>query len=157
MTTIVELKHADIINQDTSLLTDMIYRHFDDLVNYPILKHTHRDIQYILLNENVLLLILLEKDKMIGYLLAYKEHLEDGRRILFVSYIFIANQYRRRGYGDRIMTYAEKYAKNNRCDGVMLIYNIENIKLVNFYEKRGYMPDLQLRRYDKHEVVYKYT
>ena len=157
MTSIVALKYSDIRDQDISLLTDMIYRQFENLSYQPKLRHTPMDIQDTLLNENVLLVLLMEKDKMIGYLLSYIEHLEDGRRILFVSYVYIAKEYRRRGYGDRLMTYVEDYAHKNKCDGVMLIYDTENVKLVHFYEKRGYMPDLQLRRYDRHEVVYKYV
>jgi ribosomal protein S18 acetylase RimI-like enzyme len=157
MTSIVALKYSDIQTQDINLLTDMIYRQFEDLSNQPKLKHTPRDIHNTLLNENVLLVLLMEKEKMIGYLLSYIEHLEDGRRILFISYVYIAKQYRRRGYGDRLMSYVEDYADKNKCDGVMLIYDTENTKLNHFYEKRGYMPDLQLRRYDQHEIVYKYV
>ena len=155
-TVIQTLTYDKIKDQNLNIMTNMIYKQFIELAEEPMLKHSQRDILDTLTNKNVVLVLLLDNNKMIGYVLSYIEHLEDGRRILFISYIYIAPKYRNRGYGDRLMTHVEKYASKHDCDGVMLIYDTDDQKLVHFYEKRGYMQDLQLRRYHRHDVFYKY-
>ncbi len=39
--------------------------------------------------------------------------------------------------------------------GCMLIFDTQQDNLVRFYEDRGYMLDINLRRYERHDVFYK--
>ena len=57
--------------------------------------------------------------------------------------------------GSRLLLEAENYGKNLNLIGSMLIFDTNKLELVHFYEKHGYMLDINLRRYERHDVYYK--
>ena len=46
-------------------------------------------------------------------------------------------------------------AQKNKCNGIMLIFDTHKNNLLHFYEGRGFMQDINLRRYEQHDVFYK--
>ena len=94
-------------------------------------------------------------NKIGAYLIGDILTLDDGRRVLFVTYLFTSKLFRRRGYGTKLMELAENKAKMFKLDGVMLMCDIENKQVYDFYLTRGYMSDLILRNYSKFEVLTK--
>ena len=50
---------------------------------------------------------------------------------------------------------AEAEAYKYKCNGVMLIFDTYDSILVRFYENRTYMLDINLRRFERHDVFYK--
>jgi ribosomal protein S18 acetylase RimI-like enzyme len=152
---IVTLTALNLKNQDMTLLVNTIYKNFLELATEPRLNHNKTEIQKTLDSEGVVLFLILHENKIIGYLLGEVMDLEDKRHVLFISYIYVAQSMRSNGLGGELMTIAENFALNNKCIGVMLIFDTHNSNLVRFYERRGYMLDINLRRYERHDVFYK--
>ena len=51
------------------------------------------------LNPEVVLLLAMDKKQIVGYLLAEIMTLEDGRKVLFISYLYVAPTMRNKGLG----------------------------------------------------------
>ena len=57
--------------------------------------------------------------------------------------------------GSEMMDMLEREGYKYKCNGIMLIFDTYNAVLVRLYENRGYMLDINLRRYERHDVFYK--
>ena len=154
---LIVLDKTDIAKQkDLSIFIDVIYNNFIELRNENRLMHTKQKIEENLKNDNSIVIIMLNDDKkIISFLTANIMMLDDRRKVLFVTYIYVAESERNKKLGSEILTKAEHIAKQNNCLGCMLIYDTHQINLVRFYEDRGYMLDINLRRYERHDVFYK--
>ena len=149
------LEYDDLISQKKDLLVDIIYNNFKDLDDEPKLNHTPESIRKTLDSKDAELIIYLDNDKIGAYLLAEITMLEDGRKVMFVSYIYVAKYLRTHSIGTQIMQMISKIAYDKYCDGLMLIYDTTQKKLRRFYDKQGFMLDFHLRRFEKHDVFYK--
>ena len=158
MTKITVLTHNDLQQQDLSLFVDIIYNNFIHLADFPKLLHTKNNIYELLRDENAFVLLTFQNqnecDKITSFVVGQKIELADRRRVLFVNYIYVAEPMRQKGLGSELMDTVETMAVNNKLNGVMLIYDTLNPKLSNFYQNRGYMSDLNLRRFEQHDVFY---
>ena len=158
MTKITVLTHEDLQQQDLSLFVDIIYNNFIHLADFPKLLHTKDNIYETLRNENVLVLLTflddIECSKITSFVVCQKIELADRRRVLFVNYIYVSEKFRNQGLGGELLDTVETIANNNKLNGVMLIFDTENPKLSHFYQNRGYMSDLNLRRFEQHDVFY---
>ena len=152
---IIKLEHPQLSKQDKTILISTIYNNFVELADEPKLMHTPDNIKRILDSKDALLLVALDLGKIVGYVLAEIMYLEDGRKVVFVSYIYVAEKYRNKYLGTELMGRIFDFGTQNFCDGVMLIYDSTNRQLRKFYEKLGFMLDFNLRRYEKHDVFYK--
>uniref|UniRef100_A0A6C0E8Y2 N-alpha-acetyltransferase 40 n=1 Tax=viral metagenome TaxID=1070528 RepID=A0A6C0E8Y2_9ZZZZ len=135
----------------------IVYYNFPDLISVPELKHTVDDILETLNKNNVLLLLCYDtKQKtVLGYLLGYNLKLNDGRHVMYISYVYVANRLRSKGVGSKLMNMCEAVADKRQCEGILLTCNTHDKKVMHFYETKGYMLDLELRRYTKHDVMFK--
>lgn len=151
------LTYSDIyVQKDLSLFIDIIYNNFEELSYNDKLLHNKEDIEKNLRSKNSVIVILTnDSDKMIGFLTANVVVLDDRRKVLYISYIYVAETERNKGIGRNLMNEAEKFANKLNCIGVMLIFDTHQPNLVKFYETRGYMLDINLRRYEQHDVYYK--
>jgi ribosomal protein S18 acetylase RimI-like enzyme len=152
---ILALTAKDLRNQDKTLLIDTIYKNFLPLATTPRLNHTKNEIQKILNSDGVILFLVLNDNKIIGYLLAEVLDLEDKRHVLFISYIYVVKFMRNKKLGCKLMSLAISYGIEHRLDGIMLIYNTSDKRLERFYDKYGFMLDFHLRRYELHDVFFK--
>ncbi len=152
---IVKLEYSDLKNQNKSLLVKIIYNNFLYLEPEPKLNHNPQAIEEILNDKNVVLFLFMHNGKIGAYLLAQIMNLQDGRKVLYISYIFVSKTFRTQGIGSKLIKNAEQYAYEKRCDGVMLIYDTRRKELRRFYDKHGFMLDFQLRRYENNDVFYK--
>ncbi len=154
---LIVLDKTDIAKQkDLSIFIDVIYNNFIELRNENRLMHTKQKIEENLKKDNSIVIIMLNDDKkIIAFLTANIMMLDDRRKVFFVTYIYVAESERNKKLGSEILTKAEHIAKQNNCLGCMLIYDTHQINLVRFYEDRGYMLDINLRRYERHDVFYK--
>lgn len=150
-----ELYSDNIKNQNMNLLTDVIYNNFIDLSSNKKLLHEKDKIYETLTSNDVFLLLVVENNKLVAYVLASIMMLNDNRKVLYISYIYVAKTHRNRGIASQCIKKIEIAAKKNRCDGIMLIFNTKDSKLFHFYETRGFMLDINLRRYEMHDVYYK--
>ena len=148
---------SDIEKQkDLSIFVDIIYNNFIELSEDNKLMHTKEKIEENLRNDNSVIIILMnDSNKIIGFLTGNIMILDDRRKVFYISYIYVAETERNKKIGSELMDIAEKIAVQNKCLGVMLIFDTYQQKLVRFYENRGYMLDINLRRYERHDVFYK--
>ena len=158
MTGITVLTHEDLQQQDLSIFVDIIYNNFIHLADFPKLLHTKDNIYDTLRDENAIVLLTFLDDpecsKLTSFLVCQKIELADRRRVLYVNYIYVAETLRHQGLGRELMDTVETIALNNKLNGVMLIFDTNNPKLSHFYQNRGYMSDLNLRRFEQHDVFY---
>ncbi len=96
-----------------------------------------------------------DDNKVIAFLTGNIIILDDHRKVFYVSYVYVAESIRDQKIGSQVLKQAEKYASENKCIGIMLIFDTHDNKLIRFYENRGYMLDINLRRYERHDVFYK--
>lgn len=152
---IVTLTAKDLKNQNKTLLINNIYKNFLELASDPRLNHSKSEIQKILDSDGAVLFLILDNNKIIGYLLGEVIDLQDLRHVLFISYIYVVKFMRNKKLGCKLMSYAISYGIEQRCDGIMLIYNTSDRKLERFYDKYGFMLDFHLRRYEPQDVFFK--
>lgn len=134
---------------------EMIYQNFIDLSDYPELKHNREELTRLVSSENAKIALIIVENKIAAYLVGETIDLVDGRRVFYVSYIFTAKKFRKQGFGSQLMEYVEELSKKFNYDGVLLTCDTENQNVYDFYLIRGYMPDLVLRKYNQHDVMFK--
>ena len=152
---IIKMEYQELKKQKKEVLVDIIYNNFGDLNDEPKLNHTPEAIMKTLNSKEVVLLLFIENGKIGGYLLGEVMILEDGRKVMYVSYIFVAKNLRTSGVGTQLLQIISKIATDKYCDGCMLIYDTTQKKLRRFYDRNNFMLDFQLRRFEKHDVFYK--
>ena len=133
--------------------TDNIYKNFIELADYPYLKHTKKEITRLLTSPNLVLYLIIYNHNIIGYALCEIIKLQDQRTVIFISYIYINQTYRHKKIGSSVMYDIKNYAMQLNLDGVALICNTDDDRIINFYYQKGYMPDMILRRYNKYDVL----
>lgn len=134
---------------------DTIYNNFKELTRYQNLKHNKKEIMRIIKSPQSVIIFKLYKGKIIGYVLGEIMKLNDGRTVFYVTYIFTSQIFRSKGIASELMNKITKIVDEKNLDGIMLTCDSENFEVYSFYEKRGFMPDLVLRTYDKFEVLFK--
>ena len=139
----------------TPKLDYMIYNNFHDLSKYPKLLHTTDEISKLLNSNDTLFYVYMYNNKIAGYVLGKAMVLNDGRQVFFISYIFVAKQFRSKGLGQFLLLYIQQLAITLNLVGIMLVCDTEDQLVYEWYLKNGFMPDLYLRRYEKHDVLYK--
>lgn len=152
---ILTLTSKDLKNQDMTLLVNTIYKNFLELSPHPRLNHTKVEIQKTLESKGCVLFLILQDNKIVAYLVGEIMDLEDTRHVLFISYIYVVKFMRNKKLGCKLMSMAISYGIDQRCDGIMLIYDTSDRKLERFYDKYGFMLDFHLRRYEQHDVFFK--
>jgi ribosomal protein S18 acetylase RimI-like enzyme len=152
---IIKLDHKDLMKQNLTMLTNVIYDNFPELIDTPNVTHSPESIRKTLESRDIVLLLAMNNNKLLGYLLGEIMILEDGRKVLFISYLFVAPSMRNNGLGKKLMFEAYEVAGNEFCDGIMLIYDTTDRQLRNFYGKLGFMLDFNMRRYERNDVFYK--
>jgi len=151
------LDNTDIAKQkDLSFFIDVIYNNFIELSEEDKLMHTKQKIEENLKSDNSIIILMLNEDKkIIGFVTANIMVLDDRRKVIFITYIYVAETERNKQLGTELLNKAELIGKQNNCLGCMLIFDTQQQNLVRFYEDRGYMLDINLRRYERHDVFYK--
>jgi diamine N-acetyltransferase len=97
-----------------------------------------------LLNDKINIFIVLEKEKeIIGFLLAYEEtkgHLpfHKKRKYIVIDNIVVDENYRNKGYGEKLLNYIIEYAKNENYNDIMLYVYRFNENAIKLYEKKGF-------------------
>lgn len=136
-----------------NLFIDIVYQNFIDLSKYDKLKHTYDDIFELIKSSRFKGFFIKDKKKIIGYLLGEVTMLSGSRNVFFISYVYISKHYRKHGLASKLLDLVISTAKKLKLDTVMLICDTEDDEVYNFYLKRGFMLDLIMRRYDRHDVL----
>ncbi len=145
----------NITLEKSKKLAEMIYLNFLDLADYPELKHNRSELTRLVTSKDSKTIFIIVKGKIAAYLVGEVMKLVDGRRVFYISYIFTSKLFRKKGFGSKLMDYVDQLVTKFNYDGVMLTCDTENEEIYNFYLMRGFFPDLVLRQYKKHDVLYK--
>lgn len=149
------IKISNLSKSQISSLSDKIYHHFIHLSKFPKLNHTINNIKQLLSNPKFFGLFILLNNEIIGYIVGSDIVLNDKRTVYYVDYIYISENNRYKKLGSKLMDIVEFRVKKLGYNGVLLICDTEDFLVYNFYLKRGYFHDTILRRYEKHDVLYK--
>lgn len=140
-------------NQNLDNLIETIYFNFLELSQYPILKHTPEEIRRLLTSPNLIMFTIFSKNNMVAYLVSEIMKLDDGRTVLYISYLYVSSKYRNTGLGHSLLNMGIQRASLLHMNAVVLIADTEDQLVFEFYMKRGFMYDPFLRRYDRYDVL----
>lgn len=155
MMSIYKIQQTDIQNKKLDIFTDVIYTSFVHLKKYTQLKHSRYEIKRLLKSQNTHIYLILVEGGIASYLISQVLELDDGRIVMFINYIFTSDKFRNQGFASTLLDEAEQYAKKNKYNYMMLTCDTNKKSVYDFYLKKGYMPDLILRTYDRFEILSK--
>jgi ribosomal protein S18 acetylase RimI-like enzyme len=137
-----------------TLLIETVYDNFINLSKHPKLNHTRENIKKILKSDNSYVIFILENKKIIGYLVAQSVLLNDGRLVFYIYYLFTSNKFRNMGIASKLLEFSKNISNKDNCIGIMLTCDTEDVKVYDFYLKKGFMPDMLMRTYNRYDVLY---
>lgn len=142
---------------DPGPLTEIVFKNFSELASKPHLQHNRDEIRRVLTNHDFVGFFVYENGKVVAYLIGEKKHLQDGRLVYYITYIFVGGKYRNKKIASRLI---EKLIE--RCEGwgigfILLTFDIKDQRLLQFYTKRGFQPDPILKNGTQHEVYSLYV
>lgn len=150
--TIRQFNGVQMRELETENFVKTVYNNFIELARYPDLNHSIREINRLITSPKTVLFFVYNGHKMIAYAIAEVLRLDDGRLVLYLSYIYVAMKYRRHGIGSALIKQVIMKANEIHVDAIILTSDTQNENLLNFYLMRGFMYDPYLRRYDRHDV-----
>lgn len=142
-------------SSNLEFFTDVIYNNFIYITEYKQLDHNKKAIYETLKNDTAQVYFIMVNKKIASYIVGKILKLNDGRRVLYISYLYTSDKFRGRGYASILLNIADKICNKNMLDGILLTCDSENTDVYNFYLNKGFMPDLILRTYQKHEIMFK--
>ena len=142
-------------NSDLRNFVETIFTNFTELLEYPDLKHNRQEIYRLLTSDNARVLLYIIDGKIASYLVGEIMNLNDGRRVFYISYLYTASRFRGKGLATNLMEQVEQIVQHENLDTTLLTCDTENSMVYNFYLEKGFMPDMLLRRNQKHEVLSK--
>jgi GNAT superfamily N-acetyltransferase len=129
-----------------------IYKNFEQLASNTKLKHSIPEIIKLFKSPNMYGFLLYDGQKIIGYLIGEFNKLKDNRTTFYISYLFIADNYRGKKLASKLVNYSIDLGKKHKLNCIMLICDTHDKFVHDFYEKKGFMLDPMLRRYERHDV-----
>lgn len=141
-----------INNPKTYIFCDIVYKNFMHISQNKSLNHNINEITRLVNSNNFVGYLAKLDKKIIAYLLGEIISLNDGRKVFYINYLYVSQYFRNSGIASDILKKAINFSKNSKLNAVMLTCDTYNNKLHNFYLKRGFMLDMVLRRYERHDV-----
>ncbi|ARF09047.1 acetyltransferase GNAT family protein [Catovirus CTV1] len=138
--------------KNTPLFVDTVFNNFSYLAKEEKLKHSFAEINKLLNSPKFKGFFIKKNNHIIGYLLGEIMNLDDGRKVYYISYLYVSHLFRKHGFASKLLSIVIDLTKNLGLNAVMLICDTENNEVHDFYAKRGFMLDMKLRRYEKHDV-----
>ena len=151
----INLITADTLSGYTcTTFANVIYNNFIHLTNYPHLKHSKKEILRLLKSKNIILYVAMTDNKISGYLLGEIIVLNDGRTVLYITYLYVATKFRKHGIASKLIDSANVYTMDKKMNGLMLTCNTHDKYVLNFYTKKGFTVDMLLKTNSQYEVFY---
>ena len=124
----------------------------------PNLGHNIDEIRRLLNDRNMISYVAYDKQgKIIAYLIGEMKHLNDGRIVYYISYLYVIPQYRNRKIGSQLIHLMIQKCKQRGTKFIMLTCDTSNKMLIAFYMKRGFIRDPILKNGKQHEVFCLYV
>jgi ribosomal protein S18 acetylase RimI-like enzyme len=144
--------------KNVDLLSKIIFLNFLYLQNEPNITFTMESIINILKSPSVITWFLLDdQDNICGYLIGKNQRLADGRYVYYISYFYITEFYRNKGYGRRMLLTCFKEIKDLNIKFIMLICK-KNSSAEKLYKSLGFSlePIVKLDN-ENYEILYIYV
>jgi len=139
--------------KNPNLLCDAIYNNFIYLSKYPNLMHTKNEIGRLLTTPDNIMYLVYDNNKMIGYLIGEYKMLNDSRYVFYISYMFILDKYRNMKLGSRLMNKIIKECSDKGIKYILLTFDSNDLKLINFYQKHGFKKDPMLGNNGNNQII----
>lgn len=153
----IKIKNMQMKNMQLNKFIEIIFLNFEELSEIKELKHSKYEIFETIMKENSLFILCMNEtlSKIIGYLIGYFIILNDQRKVFYISYIYVSKSHRNQNIGKTLLDICEKETLRNKHNGVLLTCDTTKQLVMDFYSKKGYMLDFNLRRYSRYDVYYK--
>jgi ribosomal protein S18 acetylase RimI-like enzyme len=148
----VSIKEINQMRTGIIQFADTIYNNFIHLSSKPQLQHNRQELRRLLSSHNTTSYVAYMDKTIIGYLVGETKKLNDGRFVFYISYLYVGQKYRGLKLGSKLMDLVLKKCKKEGIQFVTLTCDIDDKKVIEFYERMGFMPDPILRNHSKHEV-----
>jgi len=148
----VSIKEINQMRSGIIEFADTIYNNFVHLSKTPQLEHNRQELRRLLSSYNTTSYVAYSGNIMIAYLVGETKKLNDGRMVFYISYLYVGQKYRGLKLGTKLMDLVFKKCKKDGVQFVTLTCDVKDKKVVEFYERMGFMPDPILRNYGQHEV-----
>lgn len=153
MTDNLVIKETRKFKSNVDPLANTIYSNFKHLCSYPKLNHQLDEIKRLLKSPKMMCYLVYNKDnKIIAYMVGAIIQLNDGRIVFFINYLYVAYQYRSNGIGSLLMKKLKLKCVEMDIHYITLICDTEDQQVFDFYMVKGFVPDLTLRRYERHDI-----
>ena len=126
------------------VLAQVVYKNFIYLTRYPELQHNVNTIVQTLGADGNFCYLMYHDDKLIGYLIGDFRVLPDNRYAYYISYVYIAENYRNKKLGTKLMNKLINKVKEKGVKFIVLTVDIRDKKVVDFYVKYGFNKDPNL-------------
>ena len=150
---IYKIRNNNLSNYQIKILAHTIYNNFPELIYEPSLKHNMDEITRLLKSKNMVGYIVFNDNKVISYLFGEYMKLQDSRIVYYINYIFTSVCSRKRGLASRLLNMITKNSASMNASHIVLTCNTEDDYIQDYYLKKGFMPDLIMRRYAKYDVL----
>lgn len=142
--------------QNPNSLVNTIYNNFIYLANTPQLQHNKQEILRLLTDENLFGLLVFNKDKLVGYLIGETKTLADGRYVYYISYVYVAKEYRKHKIGTQLLQILIKKCHELGVQFILLTCDIKDEMAYKFYLKNKFVDDPILKSNNQHKILIKY-
>jgi ribosomal protein S18 acetylase RimI-like enzyme len=154
------LPHDNFFYKEISSLSNVdafvniIFLNFPELIQIEKLKHTKEQIKKLLTSNKMNgFLVYNKKGVLIAYIIGELINLNDRRTTFYISYLYVANKYRKKGIAKKLMSLIVSKCRKIGIRNITLTVDTDNKSIYDFYLKWGFMPDQILRTYDKYDVL----
>lgn len=126
------------LNGKIDLENNGIYQWTD---NYPTISIIENDLKKDVLytlksNEKIIGAINISEEQETEYELIKWEF--DNSKVLVIHRLVIDPKYQKKGYAQKLMDFAENFAKENNYSSIRLDAYSQNVRVIEFYKKRNY-------------------
>ena len=117
------------------------YEYKDENVwNSPLkFGNLEEDFELILNDTSTILFAIIEEEKMIGFMnIQCFYSIWSHGKVFFLDDFFIEENFRRKGYGEKVLKDLQKYAKKSGIKRIQLMAENTNPKAIEFYRKHKF-------------------
>ena len=142
-------------NRDLRKLIDVIYNNFKHLSRVEGAGHTKNELAKLLTSDTAIVIFAMSGDSIAGYIIA-NETVSNFRKLMHIYYLYTSPYYRGFGIATYMLNLIQEYSKERNIKALSLTYDTYNKPLTNFYLDNNFNYDIELRSYQRYDMLVKY-
>jgi len=139
--------------QNPEAFAKVIHNNFLYLRDFPNLQHSLSSILILLKSHNTISYLVYHNKQLIGYLIGEMKHLEDGRLVFYISYVFVLKAYRSKGIGTQLINKIISDSKLKGIKFILLTCDSDDKRVFSYYLRIGFIEDPIYKSFDRHRVL----